>query len=459
MRLPRNRWFWSGAIVVTLLGSWVWLAAAPHRTTDLAVEARAATGDFVVTVMTSGELRARQFVQITAPPNAQQAGAYQMRIQSLVPEGTLVHAGDVVCEIDRSTLATRLNDVTLAVQKADAQLEQATLDSALTLSQARESIHTMELDLEGKRLAKDQAIYEAPTIRRQAEIDFERADRALTQARADLITKTAQAQAKMREVGAEVARQHNMMQVVQDVMQGFTIRAPSPGMVIYVKEWNGRKRVVGSQVTSWDPAVATLPDLTQMESVTYVNEIDIRKIAVGQPVQITLDSDPNKHLNGRVASVANVGEQRPNTDAKVFEVRVTVLEPDTTLRPGMTTGNAIETLKVPNALSVPLEAMNGNDSVAFVFKRMGRRVIRQEIAPGATNDQGVVVLHGLAAGDHVLLSPPSDGEHIPLTRLPVNERPVRADTTARDSSRRAPPHVAPPAPPSPQRPAAEPRRG
>jgi multidrug resistance efflux pump len=76
----------------------------------------------------------------------------------------------------------------------------------------------------------------------------------------------------------------------------------------------------GSQVSSWEPAVATLPDLTKMESVTYVNEIDVRKIAAGQRSSLTLDSDPGKKLTGTVTSVANVGEQAPNTDAKVFEV-------------------------------------------------------------------------------------------------------------------------------------------
>ena len=126
-------------------------------------------------------------------------------------------------------------------------------------------------------------------------------------------------------------------------MAGFTIKAPAAGMVIYVKEWNGKKKTAGSQVSAWDPTVATLPDLTQMESVTYVNEIDVRKIAVGQPVVITLDADPTKKLTGTVTKVANVGEQRPNSDAKVFEVKVAIEQPDTTLRPGMTTGNAIET--------------------------------------------------------------------------------------------------------------------
>src|SRR5207302_4728122 len=114
----------------------------------------------------------KQFVQITAPPNAQQAGAYQMKISSIVPEGTVVRAGDVVAELDRSTLASKLNDVTLALQKAEAQYEQAMLDSTLTLSTARENIHTLELGVEEKRLANEQATYEAPTIRRQAEIDY-----------------------------------------------------------------------------------------------------------------------------------------------------------------------------------------------------------------------------------------------------------------------------------------------
>lgn len=204
------------------------------------------------------------------------------------------------------------------------------LDSALNLSTAREEIRTMELGLEEKRLAKEQATYEAPTIKRQAEIDLEKAERALAQAKEDYKTKTEQEKAKMREVGADLGRQRNMLQLVQGVMQAFTVRAPAAGMVIYVKEWNGRKRTTGSQVNPWDPTVATLPDLSQMESVTYVNEIDVRQIAVGQPVVLTLDADPTRSLTGKVTMVANVGEQRPNTDAKVFEVRVEIDKPDTT---------------------------------------------------------------------------------------------------------------------------------
>jgi HlyD family secretion protein len=411
-----------------------WLLARGPAAPDDSLVARVKRGPFAVTVNTSGELRARQFVQITAPAGAQQAGAWQMKIQSIVPEGTIVKQGDVVAELDRTTLANKLDEVKLALTKAEAQYEQAMLDSTLTLSTARENIRTMELSLEEKRLAKEQAVYEAPTVRRQAEIDFEKAERALAQARSDYTTKTEQARAKMREVGADVQRQRNLFKVVQDVMTGFTIRAPAPGMVIYVKEWNGRKRTTGSQVNAWEPGVATLPDLTQMESVTYVNEIDVRKLAVGQPVVLTLDADPTKRLTGSVTSVANVGEQRPNADAKVFEVKIIVQEADTTLRPGMTTGNAIETLKLNVALYVPLEAVSSEDGIPFVYRQDGGSVTKQEVITGSMNDDEVVVIRGLDEDDLVLLTPPPDHDRITLTRLPASERdslPVAGGDTAR----------------------------
>jgi hypothetical protein len=384
-------------------------------------------------------------VQVTAPSNTQQAQVYQMKIASIVPEGTVVKEGEVVAELDRSQLATKLAEVTLALQKAEAVNEQAMLDSTLNLSKAREEIRTLELGLEEKRLAKEQSAYEAPTVRRQAEIDLEKADRALAQARVDYKTKTEQAQAKMREVGTDLQRQRNQLEIVRGVMEAFTVRAPAPGMVIYVKEWNGRKKVSGSQVSPWEPTVATLPDLTQMESITYVNEIDVRKVSVGQPVVVTLDSDPSKQLTGKVTSVANVGEDRPNTDAKVFEVRVAIAEADTTLRPGMTTGNAIETFRVETALSVPLEALHVEEGVAYVYRVAGRGVQKQEVITGVMNDIDVVILEGLGDEDRVLLAPPADRDRLEFVRLDGASAPPA--TAGGDTAVGAQPLPAPGSPP------------
>jgi RND family efflux transporter MFP subunit len=404
------------AVAVLLVASAAWLlAGGPDTAASLSTTV--AQGEFVIPVTSAGELRASSFVQIQGPANAQQAGAFQMKIATIVPEGTLVKEGDVVAELDRSTLASKLQETALNVQKAEAQYEQAMLDSTLTLSKAREDLRTMELALEEKRIARDQARYEAPSVQRQAEIDYEKAERALEQGRKDLVTRTEQSQAKMREVGADLERQRNLQGIVMEVMQGFTVRAPSSGMVIYVREWNGRKKGAGAQINPWEPAVATLPDLSKMESITYVNEIDVRKVANGQPVRITLDADPDRTLEGTVIAVANVGEQRPNSDAKVFEVKINVTAPDTTLRPGMTTGNIIQTASIPDALFIPLEAVVTDESIPYAFVRRGGRVVRQEITTGAMNDTHVVVSAGLEAGEEVLLVPPADAAKLTTRRL------------------------------------------
>lgn len=444
---PRLRWFPLLAAVLVVGGPIAWYARRAPATSgggaDGALVASVREGDFRVLVTTTGELRAAQSVPIQGPPNAQQAELWNgMKISSMVPEGTLVKEGDVVAELDRGPAATKVSEVALALQKAEAQHTQAQLDSTLNLSKAREELRTLEYGLEEKRIGKEQAVYEAPSVRRQAEIEYEKAQRALAQAKVDYTTKTAQAVAKMAEVGADFERQRNRLKIIQDVMAAHTVRAPGPGMVIYAREWNGRKKGVGSQVSPWEPTVATLPDLSSMESVTYVNEIDVRRLAVGQPVELSLDAEPSKKLPGKVVAVANVGEQRPNVDAKVFEVKITVTQSDTTLRPGMTTSNSITTAVIPKALSIPLEAVTSEGAQAFVFKRDGGRVVRQQIETGTMNDNEVVVVRGLDANDEVLLIPPADRDR--LTTVMLEGSTPGGDTP------RSEPVPAVPSPPDPR---------
>jgi RND family efflux transporter MFP subunit len=448
IRIPRKRWVALLAIIAAGAGLSAWYFAPAGKTDDSAVIARVKRGDFHVVVTSAGELRAKKFVQIQGPLNMQQAEIWQTKISSLVPEGTVVKEGDVVAELDRSGIAAKLAEISLALQKAEAQLTQAQLDSTLNLATAREDMKTMELSLEEKRLIKEQAAYESPSIKRQAEIDYEKATRALAQAKTNYVTKTQQAIAKMAEVGADVQRQRNKLKIVQDVLANFTIKAPSSGMVIYVKEWNGKKRVVGTQISGWDPTVATLPDLAQMESLSYVNEIDVRKIAAGQKVTVSLDSDPTKKLLGTVTAVANVGEQRPNADSKVFEVKILLAQADTTLRPGMTTSNAIETNTVKNALYVPLEAVAVDGTTPFVYKRDGTRVTKQQVETGLANENEIVIAKGLDADDRVMLTAPADRDKLELKTLPGSKpqppQPGPADTP----STAKPVPVKPPAPPN-----------
>jgi RND family efflux transporter MFP subunit len=418
MQIIRKRWL-PILIVLLIVGAIAWKQMpSTASAAEASLTAPVKQGDFKVVVTTTGELRARKFVQVTGPAQAQSVNVYQTKIASIVPEGSVVKEGDVIAELDKAPAATRLATVTLDLQKAQAEFTSAQLDSALNLAQSREDVRTAEYLLEEKKLAKEQAKYEAPTLRRQAEIDYEKAQRALEQSKRNLITKTKQAVAKMSSVGADLGRQQNNLNNIQQVMGSFTVRAPAPGMVIYVREWNGKKKGVGSQWSAWENTVATLPDLTQMESQTYINEVDVRKIAVGQKVQISLDADPSKKLEGTVTQIANVGEQKPNQDSKVFEVKIEVARADTTLRPGMTTANAIETASIPNVLSIPLEAVVTEGGFQYAYKKEGNRVVKQMIETGAMNDNEIVVKRGLSKDRLVLLTPPTDKSGIKTEIIP-----------------------------------------
>jgi RND family efflux transporter MFP subunit len=434
MQQLRKRWLLLLIAALVIGGPVAWYKRPSTASASSALTAPVKHGAFTVDVTTTGELRARKFVQVQGPPTAQQVQVYQSKIASLVPEGTVVKEGDLIAELDRGPVATKFNDVSLLLQKAQAEFTTAQLDSALNLAIAREDVRTAEFTLEERKLAKEQAKFEAPTIRRQAEIDYEKAERAFEQAKRNLDTKTKQAMAKMSSVGADLGRQQNQLKAIQEVMSGFTIKAPSPGMVIYIRDWNGKKRGVGSMWSAWENTVATLPDLSQMESQTYVNEVDVRKLSVGQQATISLDADPTKKLVGKVTAIANIGEQRPNQDSKVFEVKIDIQQADTTLRPGMTTSNAIATATFTNVLSIPLEAVVTEGGYSYAYKKDGRGLAKQMIETGAMNDNEIIVKQGLTKDDRVLLAPPADKAGIKTVSIP-GLKPVTPAAASGDTAK------------------------
>ena len=375
-------------------------------------------GVFEVVVATTGELKAKNSIDINGPTGARKAGIYQLKISRLVPEGSVVRPGDFVAELDKSEIVAKLKEVQINLEKFQSQFTQAKLDSTLTLAQSRNELVNLKYAKEQRKLEKEESIYESPSTKRQAEIEFEKAERSYVQAQINYETKVKQAVAKMRESQADLAKEQQKLMDFQSVLGEFTIMAPEPGMVIYAREWDGKKRVVGSTISPWQPTVATLPDLSKMESVTYVNEVDIQKIKRGQVVRISLDADPDKQLTGVVTMVANIGEQRPNSDSKVFEVKILINEGDSTLRPAMTTSNEIVVATMENKLYIPLEAVyTVDDSVTFVYKRTGGSTMKQEVKLGTENDNFVIVEAGVSPEDELMLSVPEGMEEEKLVRL------------------------------------------
>jgi len=396
----------AGIIVVLLVGFFIFGRSPAGDIADIITEVK--RGPFKVEIETTGELEAKNSVKILGPTSLRDFGVWQVVIQNIVDEGTVVKKGDLVATLDRSEFQNKFSAKQIELEKENAEFVQTQLDTTLLLREDRDKLINLKYAVEEKRIILEQSKFEPPATIKQNEMNMEKAARELQQAKENYLIKKRQNGEKMKEQSAELRKVQNEFGAMTKILESFTVLAPEPGMVIYRKGWDGKPIKGGSQINLWDPTVATLPDLTKMMSKTYVNEVDVRKVLAGQKVEIGLDAYPDKKLNGTVTNVANVGEQRPNSDAKVFEVLVEIEGTDPTLRPSMTTSNRIIAKSIENAIYIPLECLHSkSDTVTFVYKRNGMKIVKQEVMIGETNANDAVILVGLAETDRVHLSIPA----------------------------------------------------
>lgn len=382
-------------------------------------------GEFSISVTTTGELEAKNSIKIMGPSGLRSARIWQVKIDDIINEGTVVEKGQYIAKLDNSELSekitTRLNDYEIS----RSQYIQTRLDTALTLRAARDEIVNFEFNYEKQKLIVEQSKFEPPATVQQNEIELKKAKRELDQAKENYRLKYEKAVAQVSGAYSKMSTNQSRLDFLQKLMDQFVISAPESGMLIYHKDFDGTKIGKGSLIRTWNPIVATLPDMSVMVSKTYVNEVDIRKIKIGQNAEIGLDAFPDKILYGRVTSVSNVGEQKPNSDAKVFEVTIEIDDTDATLRPAMTTSNAILADVITEALYVPLECLHSQgDSITYVYKSTGLSYERVEVELGKSNENEITILAGLKEGERVYLSTPYGGENSPIHLLTRNDQTV-----------------------------------
>lgn len=404
--------------ILILLVLIFWAAFGSESTNSTAILTSPKQGEFNINVTTTGELRAKKSTEIMGPRGMREVGVNRAEIMRMVPEGTVVQKGDFVAELDRSEIMLQLQEAMLELDQMEAQVIQARLDSSLTLSQARNEIINLRYAMEEAQLGVKQSKYESPAVQRQRQIDYEQAKRHYEQSQDAYKKQVKKAEANLREIESGLQEEKNEVQKIRRLMEQFTVLAPEAGMVIYERSWNGRKQTVGSTISAWNPVVAELPDFSVMESVTYVNEVDIQQIEEGQRVDVSLDAMPQKSLTGIVTNVANIGIQRPNADAKVYEVVIEIQQSDSTLRPAMTTSNVIHINSIQNALYLPLETVHAQDSLSFVYTKEGGDPVMRQVILGRMNSNNVVILEGVKTSFDIYLSIPADTAGIEQIYLP-----------------------------------------
>jgi multidrug efflux pump subunit AcrA (membrane-fusion protein) len=389
-------------------------------------------GVFEISVSAAGELIAEKSIDIKGPVigqgRNQQGGqgrgnpVFQgrgsdmhftaLKILDIVPEGTIVKEGDYVAQLDRTTFDNTLKDELQNLTTLNANVEMKILDTAVVLTNLRDEIKNQRFAVEEAQLTLEQSKYEPPATIRQAEIYLDKAKRNLEQKERSYTLRVAQTLSEINHEKFHLTRGTRLVTDLQEYLSGFTVKAPSSGMVIYKKERNGTKRKAGSLLNPFDMIVATLPDLSSMISKTYVNEIEVSKVKSGQNVNILVDAFPDKAYIGKVISIANIGEQLPNSDAKMFETLIKIDGSDPALRPTMTTGNKIIIQSISDAVYIPIESVQtGSDSIPFVFEK---NKTKQIVVLGEANEKNVIIKQGLEPGTLIYLVQPENPETFKL---------------------------------------------
>jgi len=200
--------------------------------------------------------------------------------------------------------------------------------------------------------------------------------------------------------------------LLKEALKACRVKAPQDGMVMYAKLWGGRKLRVGDDISRWNPAIATLPDMSVLVSETYVQEIDITKIAVGDSVEINIDALPEKTYSGIISKIANVGQELPGFDTKVFKVLIDMNENGKEIKPAMTTDNRIMLTSFENVIKIPREYLFTENNESFVFLKSDGKTWKKKVNPGLENDEDIVIQSGLNEKDKIFESLPEDHENI-----------------------------------------------
>lgn len=372
--------------------------------TTIVASSVAKKGDFMVSISVSGEIRAANSVTLTTP----RTRVGQLQIVYLVPEGTTIKKDDEVVRFATTDVDKQISDKETDLSSAQSDYEKMLADQAYRNSDQDATLTNAELTYEQAKLQVDKMKFESDVSRKEADINLQKSQIAMEQTKKKIATqvivdKTEKSKFMLRinQIKSDIAR-------AKEEKLLYTMKAPIPGLVVYEINWNtGRKISVGN--TPWPGmALVSLPDLSKMQVVTNINEVDISKVRRGQKVKITLDAFPDKQFSGDVEEVGTIGQQKnQSSNLKTFEVVIGIQGTDPILKPGMTTGNEIQIETIPGAISVPIESVFEKDGHTVVYTMNGRRPQLQQVTVGVKNSNNIVISEGVREGDKVALRDPT----------------------------------------------------
>src|SRR5499426_1010271 len=224
-----------------------------------------------------------------------------VKIVYMPPEGTVVEAGVLVHELDSTNTLNKIKDT-------DEKIVAAENEIVKVKSQHESALRDLEVELSKLWLTYEQAKLKAKVpnevISRR---EFQDAQLALEKAKTEYENHLNKIEQKKKEQAAELqvkVIEKDKLKVQLDraksVLDQMKIKAPTDGMVLYNDHYNERRKLqIGDLVWPGWPVVQ-LPDLTEMEVLAQVNEVDGPRLSVGARAEVKLDSYPDKVITGKI---------------------------------------------------------------------------------------------------------------------------------------------------------------
>ncbi len=246
---------------------------------------------------------------------------------------------------------------------------------------------------------------------------------ALEQAKKALEREISQGESKLAQLRADLITQSNSLELTRTRLEldrkqldKSKIEAPQDGLVVYAtmqSRFSSQSLIEeGAMVRNQQPLIK-LPDTSAMKVTIKVHESHVAKVHPGQPAYVVLDPLPDQRFKAQVIKVGvlpNAQDRFGNPDLKVYDTEVLIQDPLPGIKPGISARAELIITNVPNAITVPIQAVTSlkGRTVAFVKKGLGSEPVPVEV--GMFNTKYIEVTSGLSEGDLVLLSPPYDAQ-------------------------------------------------
>ncbi len=393
----RRRYLWISVLVLLLGGAAFFSLKAISRGApkiDPEKLARADRMDLARSVVATGKIEPTTKVEIKS-----KASGIILRLP--VNVGDVLHAGQVICELDRNDLEPRLREAkaALAVNEAALKTAQAELDR-YKIEALGPDLPFLKRDLErARRLFSDRLI--AQNARDEAEKNYELALNRKQMAEANLPV----AQAAIARAEALLEQQRAVVARSEEDLRNATITSAIDGVVL------SRDREVGDAVSSiltmgsGATLIMTLGDLAEVYVKGKVDESDIGKVYLGQPARITVESFKDQKFWGKVTKISPMGVEKDNVTT--FEVRVSISNEPRKLRALMTANAEILLEEHKGVLAIPEGAIlykkdkSTDVEIPDPTAEKGRR--RVAVVTGISNGAKTEIVRGLTEGQQVIL--------------------------------------------------------